>query len=219
MRRQNAVGRSFAGPSSNGPFLDGAALGMSINLGNSDDRESRALLVQIPESWRLAGVEDRSYESAVETITLPDRNPHDVPAGQYLRLAVEPLLDPWGRVMLGLDFETPDGPRHAELMAQTRDESLQAKTARNENIPSGSGIRLTAKTVLELSRKEKILFVDGGLGDLLDLSGDRRGFWSQGDSDGVHTLFSRSTRSGRREITLAVRNSVAVKLRHNTRLD
>jgi hypothetical protein len=196
------------------PFLDCAAVGLTVSLGDPfGQRDSRALLVQIPETWRLAGVEDRSFENDVETISLGDRNPEGIPGGRYLRLAVDPLLDPWGRVMVGLNFDTPDGRRHAELSVQTKEDNPPAKAISIGEKPLGT--RLTAKTVLELGGKAKILFVDGGQGDVLDLSGDRRGNWAQGDTDGVHTLFLRSTRTGKRGILLAVRNGVAVKLRPN----
>jgi hypothetical protein len=191
-------------------------VGLTVSLGGgSDQNQGRALLVQIPEDWRLAGVEDRSFENGIETVTLEDGVSEGIPPGRYLRLAIDPLIDPWGRVMVGLDFETPDGPRHAELTVQTKEENpaLCRMGDPGDDPAAESGTRLTAEMVLELGGKAKVLFVDGGRGDVLDLRGDRRGKWAQGDSDGVHTLFLRSTRAGKRSILLAVRNGVAVKLK------
>jgi hypothetical protein len=190
-------------------------VGLTVTLGDdADEMQGRALLVQIPEDWHLAGVEDRSFENGIETVILRDGDSDGIPAGRYLRLAIDPLLDPWGRVMVGLNFETPDGLRHAELTVQTKEEA--STLHREEGAPDvEGGTRLTAEMVLELGGKSQVLFVDGGQGDVLDLRSDRRGKWAQGDSDGVHTLFLRSTRAGKRSILLAVRNGVAVKLKQS----
>jgi hypothetical protein len=221
MRRYQAAAAVRPSPRSfpADPFLNCGAVGLTVTLGDdAGETQGRALLVQIPEDWHLAGVEDRSFETGIETVRLRDGDSHGIPAGRYLRLAIDPLLDPWGRVMVGLSFETPDGPRHAELTVQTREEKPVmhgAGCAKGIREPKGDGIRLTAERVLELGRKAQVLFVDGGRGDVLDLRGDRRGNWAQGDSDGVHTLFLRSTRAGKRSILLAVRNGVAVKLKQS----
>jgi hypothetical protein len=170
--------------------------------------EPRALLVKIPEEWTFRRVDDQRYTGEIETVVVKPRDPDGVPAGRYLRLAVDQLIDPWGRVAVGMEFDTPDGTQRAELSLDSRDEQMKPEADADID-----GIEVDAKSLLALDGgTQSPLFVEGGVGDTLDLSDDPDGRWQTGDTDGIHTLYIRRDRDGRRTATLAVRNAVSVKL-------
>ncbi|HVZ00373.1 MAG TPA: hypothetical protein VHA35_12760 [Dongiaceae bacterium] len=170
--------------------------------------EPRALLVKIPDDWTFRRFDDQRYTGDVETVAVKPRDPDGVPPGRYLRVAVDQLIDPWGRVAVGMEFDTPAGVQRAELSLETQDEALKAETH-----PPIDGIEVDAKSLLALDGgSQSLLFVEGRPGDTLDLSDDPEGRWSGGDTDGTHTLYIRRDDDGRRTATLAVRNAVAVKL-------
>ena len=171
--------------------------------------EPRALLVKIPEDWTFQRFDDQRYMGEVETVTVKPRDPDGVPAGRYLRVAVDQLVDPWGRVAVGMEFDTPAGLQRAELSLETHDDALKPEAAHLQM----DGIEVDAKSLLALDGSaQSLLFVEGRPGDTLDLSDDPEGRWQNGDTDGTHTLYIRRDQDGRRTATLAVRNAVAVKL-------
>jgi hypothetical protein len=166
------------------------------------------LLVKIPEDWTFQRFDDQRYTGDVETVTVKPRDPDGVPAGRYLRVAVDQLIDPWGRVAVGMEFDTPAGLQRAELSLETQDDALKPEADHQFE-----GIEVDAKSLLALDGGlQSLLFVEGRPGDTLDLSDDPEGYWSGGDTDGTHTLYVRRDENGRRTATLAVRNAVAVKL-------
>jgi hypothetical protein len=170
--------------------------------------EPRALLVKIPDDWTFRRFDDQRYMGDVETVAVRPRDPDGVPPGRYLRVAVDQLIDPWGRVAVGMEFDTPTGPQRAELSLQTQDDALKPEVH-----PALDGIEVDAKSLLALDGgAHSLLFVEGRAGDTLDLSDDPEGRWQSGDNDGTHTLYIRRDQDGRRNATLAVRNAVAVKL-------
>jgi hypothetical protein len=170
--------------------------------------QPRALLVKIPDEWTFRRVDDRRYTGEIETVVVKPRDPDGVPAGRYLRLAVDQLIDPWGRAAVGMEFDTPAGAQRAELSLDTRDEQMKP-----DDGPEIDGIEVDAKSLIALeTTAQSPLFVEGGTGDSLDLSDDPDGRWQTGDTDGTHTLYIRRDRDGRRNAALAVRNAVAVKL-------
>jgi hypothetical protein len=174
----------------------------------SDTQDSRALLVKIPDDWKFSRVEDQRYTGEIETVVVRPRDPDGVPAGRYLRLAVDQLIDPWGRVAVGMEFDTPDGTQRAELSLDTHDDVMKPEVGYHVD-----GIEVDAKSLLAINGgSHSLLFVEGGVGDSLDLSDDPDGRWQNADTDGTHTLYIRRDIDGRRTATLAVRNAVAVKL-------
>jgi hypothetical protein len=202
MRRRN-------GPARFRPVL--RSTGMSIAPGIdevSDTQDCRALLVKIPDDWKFSRVDDQRYTGEIETVVVKPRDPDGVPAGRYLRLAVDQLIDPWGHVAVGMEFDTPDGTQRAELSLDTRDDVMKPEAGYQVD-----GIEVDAKSLLAINGGlHSLLFVEGGPGDSLDLSDDPDGRWQNGDTDGTHTLYIRRDIDGRRTATLAVRNAVAVKL-------
>jgi len=171
--------------------------------------EPRALLVKIPDAWTFRRFDDQRYTGDVETVAVKPRDPDGVPPGLYLRVAVDQLIDPWGRVAVGMEFDTPDGPQRAELSLETQDDALKPEVHQPMD-----GIEVDAKSLLALDGgTQSPLFVEGRPGDTLDLSDDPEGHWQTGDTDGTHTLYVRRDEDGRRTATLAVRNAVSVKLR------
>jgi hypothetical protein len=170
--------------------------------------EPRALLVKIPDEWTFRRFDDQRYVGEVETVTVKPRDPDGVPAGRYLRVAVDQLIDPWGRVAVGMEFETPAGTQRAELSLETQDDALKPEIHHQMD-----GIEVDAKSLLALDGgSQQLLFVEGRVGDMLDLSDDPEGRWQSGDSDGTHTLYIRRNEDGKRTATLAVRNAVSVRL-------
>jgi hypothetical protein len=166
------------------------------------------LLVKIPDDWTFVRFDDQRYTGEVETVTVKPRDPDGVPPGRYLRVAVDQLIDPWGRVAVGMEFETPDGVQRAELSLETQDDALKPDIHHQMD-----GIEVDAKSLLALDGgSQSPLFVEGRAGDILDLSDDPEGRWHSGDSDGTHTLYIRHSEDGKRNATLAVRNAVAVRL-------
>jgi hypothetical protein len=174
----------------------------------SDTQDCRALLVKIPDDWKFSRVDDQRYTGQIETVVVKPRDPDGVPAGRYLRLAVDQLIDPWGHVAVGMEFDTPDGTQRAELSLDTHDDVMKPDAGSEID-----GIEVDAKSLLALEGTTYApLFVEGGVGDSLDLSYDPEGRWQTGDTDGTHTLYIRRDDDGRRTATLAVRNAVSVKL-------
>ena len=108
--------------------------------------------------------------------------------------------------------------RRGDLFAPVAGETFDLVTANPPYIATSVIPTLSAEV-----RKEPVLaldggaqsplFVEGGVGDTLDLSDDPDGRWQTGDTDGIHTLYIRRDRDGRRTATLAVRNGVAVSLK------
>jgi hypothetical protein len=129
-----------------------------------------------------------------------------------LRVPVDAVVDPWGRVAIELEFDTPDGIQHAELTIQTRDEAMAANTAGGLD-GDPETIHITGGSVLAQHAASAVFFIEGSAGDVLDLSDDRTGHWTAGDSDGTHTLYLRHDPRGQRTATLAVRNGITVSLR------
>ena len=202
MRRRN-------GPARFRPILRSTGMSMAPGIDEvSDTQDCRALLVKIPDDWKFSRVDDQRYTGEIETVVVKPRDPDGVPAGRYLRLAVDQLIDPWGRVAVGMEFDTPDGTQRAELSLDTHDDVMKPEVGYQVD-----GIEVDAKSLLAINGgSQSLLFVEGGPGDSLDLSDDPDGRWQNGDTDGTHTLYIRRDIDGRRTATLAVRNAVAVKL-------
>jgi hypothetical protein len=191
------------------PLLKSAGMAIAPSIDDEPgSQDFRALLVRIPDRWEFRGVDRQRYTGEIETVLIKNRDPDGIPAGRYLRLAVDQLIDPWGHVAVGMEFDTPAGPQRAELTLDTRDDAMAA-------VPSpgaSQGIQLDASSVLELGGDQSVIFIDGDAGDSLDLSDHSAGRWASGDSDGTRTLYIRTDSAGRRTAALAVRNGVAVKL-------
>jgi len=202
MRRRN-------GPARFRPVLRSTGMAIAPNIDEiPGTSEPRALLVKIPDDWTFRQFDDQRYMGDVETVAVKPRDPDGVPAGRYLRVAVDQLIDPWGRVAVGMEFDTPNGPQRAELSLETKDDALKPEIHQPID-----GIEVDAKSLLALDGgTQSPLFVEGRPGDTLDLSDDPEGHWSSGDTDGTHTLYIRRDDDGHRTATLAVRNAVAVKL-------
>jgi hypothetical protein len=202
MRRRN-------GPARFRPFL--RSTGMAIAPGIDETpgtAEPRTLLVKIPEEWSFRRFDDQRYTGDIETVVVKPRDPDGVPPGRYLRIAVDELIDPWGRVAVGMEFDTPVGIQRAELSLETHDEQMKTDVS-----PQIDGIEVDAKSLLALDgTAQSPLFVEGGAGDMLNLSDDPEGRWQTGDTDGTHTLYIRRDEDGRRNATLAVQNAVSVRL-------
>jgi hypothetical protein len=210
MRRPNRTARFK-------PVLNTAEMAMTPSIDDgADGQDCRAFLVRIPEQWEFKRIEDGRLAGEIETVVIRRRHPDGIPAGRYLRLPVETLADPWGRVSVGLEFDTPEGSQHAELTFQSHDEPMGDDTKPDDAIgpeaPAFESIQIDVLAVRELSGTATVFFVEGDTGDVVDLSGDEVGRWVIGDSDGTHTLYIRSDASGKRGPTLAVRNGIAVKL-------
>jgi hypothetical protein len=192
------------------PLLKSAAVAMAAAIDDvSGQEDCRHLLIRVPDDWRFSRIDDHRLARAIDTVALDRRNPDGLPAGRYLRLPIEPLVDPWGRVSVGLEFDTPTGTQTAELSVQTRDDRPDCDGAAGE---AEDGIRLYAQSLLQLTGRTTIFFVEGSTGDVVDLTDDEVGRWSQSDSDGQHTLYIRRDRSGRRSGAIAVRCGIEVKL-------
>jgi len=197
------------GPARFRPVLRSTGMAMAPSTDEiSGAQDCRALLVKIPDEWTFRRVDDQRYTGEIETVLVKPRDPDGVPAGRYLRFAVDQLIDPWGRVAVGMEFDTPDGTQRAELSLETRDDAMRSEAGGEID-----GIEVDAKSLLALEGgSQSPLFVEGGPGDSLDLSDDPEGRWHTGDTDGTHTLYIRRDDNGRRTQTLAVRNAVSVRL-------
>ena len=189
-----------------------AAIAVAASIEDmSDGADFRFLLVRYPDDWDFKGTDDHRLDGRVEAVTIERRHPDGIPSGRYLRVPVDTVVDPWGRVAIDLAFDTPLGVQHAELTIQTRDEAMASSGAGHaENGPEA--IHITGGSVLAQTAASAVFFVEGNSGDVLDLSDDRTGRWTAGDSDGTHTLYLRHDRTGKRTATLAVRNGITVSV-------
>jgi hypothetical protein len=205
MRRRNPADRFR-------PVLKSSVIAVAASIEDmSDGADFRFLLVRHPDNWRFVGTDDHRLAGKIETVTIERRHPDGIPSGRYLRVPIDSIVDPWGRVTIDLEFETPQGAQHAELSIQTRDDTMKVAGAPD----GGDGpetIRITGGSVLAQTAASAIFFVEGNAGDVLDLSDDKTGRWSAGDSDGTHTLYLRHDKAGKRTAAVAVRNGVAVSV-------
>jgi hypothetical protein len=194
------------------PVLKSSAIAVAASIEDmSDGSDFRFLLVRYPDGWEFKGSDDHRLDGKVESVTIERRHPDGIPSGRYLRVPVDPVVDPWGRVAIDFAFDTPDGVQHAELTIQTRDDTMVA----TESPSVGDGpetIRMTCGSVLAQTAASAVFFVEGNRGDVLDLTDDQTGRWMPGDSDGTHTLYLRRDQSGKRTATLAVRNGITVSV-------
>jgi len=196
------------------PVLKSSALAVAASIDDlSDGTDVRFLLVRHPEGWTFKGADDHRLDGKVESVTIERRHPDGIPSGRYLRVPVDSVVDPWGRVAIDLAFDTPDGVQHAELTIQTRDDAMAGTALGLEGDPET--IHITGGSVLAQTAAgaTAVFFVEGSAGDVLDLSDDTTGSWSAGDSDGTHTLYLRHDQGGQRTATLAVRNGITVSVR------
>ncbi len=192
------------------PVLKTSAIAVAASINDlSDGTDVRFLLVRYPETWTYNGADDHRLDGKVESVTVDRRHPDGIPSGHYLRVPVDSIVDPWGRVAVDLAFDTPDGVQHAELTIQTRDDVMVRRTALAE-AAGPEIIRITGGSVLALTAASAVFFVEGNPGDVLDLSDDKVGRWKAGDSDGTHTLYIRHDPTGKRTATVAVRNGMTV---------
>jgi hypothetical protein len=194
------------------PVLRSSAIAVAASIEDmSDGLDFRFLLVRFPNDWRFKGTDDHRLDGRIETVTIERRHPDGIPSGRYLRVPIDSVVDPWGRVAIDLEFETPQGLQHAELSIQTRDDTMAA-TALRGTADGPETIHITGGSVLAQTAASAVFFIEGNPGDVLDLSDDRTGHWSAGDSDGTHTLYLRHDKIGKRTATLAVRNGMTVSV-------
>jgi hypothetical protein len=191
--------------------LKSSAIAVAASIDDmSDGADVRFLLVRHPDAWTFKGADDHRLDGKVESVTIERRHPDGIPSGRYLRVPVDSVVDPWGRVAIDLAFDTPEGVQHAELTIQTRDDAMAGGPSNDDAGPET--IHITGGSVLAQTAASAVFFVEGSPGDVLDLSDDRTGSWVAGDSDGTHTLYLRHDRAGQRTATLAVRNGITVSL-------
>jgi hypothetical protein len=194
------------------PVLKSSAIAVAASIDDmSDGTDIRFLLVRHPEGWTFKGTDDHRLDGKVESVTIERRHPDGIPGGRYLRVPIDAVVDPWGRVAIELEFDTPDGVQHAELTIQTRDDTMTSVAPGLEGGPET--IHITGGAVLAQTADSAVFFIEGSAGDVLDLSDDRTGRWTAGDSDGTHTLYLRHDQGGQRTATLAVRNGITVSMR------
>jgi len=194
------------------PVLKSSAIAVAASIDDmADGPDCRFLLVRYPESWEFKGADDHRLEGKIESVTIQRRHPDGIPGGSYLRVPVDSMIDPWGRVAVDLEFDTPEGVQHAELSIQTRDDTQTGGNAAAQ-VEHPESMHIVGGSVLALTGPSSVFFVEGSSGDVLDLTDDKTGRWSVGDSDGTHTLYLRHDRSGQRSATLAVRNGILVSL-------
>ncbi|GAB2175788.1 hypothetical protein [Dongia sp. agr-C8] len=194
------------------PVLKSSAIAVAASIDDlSDGTDVRFLLVRHPESWSFKGTDDHRLDGKVESVTIERRHPDGIPSGRYLRVPVDAVVDPWGRVAIELEFDTPEGVQHAELTIQTRDDTMAAAPS-SGLAGDPETIHITGGTVLAQTAAAAVFFVEGSPGDVLDLSDDQSGRWAAGDSDGTHTLYLRLDQAGQRTATLAVRNGITVSV-------
>jgi hypothetical protein len=191
------------------PVLKSSAIAVAASIEDmSDGADFRFLLVRYPDNWAFKGADDHRLHGRIDSVNIERRHPDGIPSGRYLRVPIDSIVDPWGRVAVDLEFETPEGAQHAELTIQTRDDT----TAANHDDSGPESIRIIGGWVLAQTGASAIFFVEGSAGDVLDLTDDQVGRWTVGDSDGTHRLYLRHDRGGQRTATLAVRNGVTVSL-------
>jgi hypothetical protein len=194
------------------PVLKSSAIAVAASIDDvSDGSDFRFLLVRYPDGWAFKGTDDHRLDGKVESVTIERRHPDGIPSGRYLRVPIDCVVDPWGRVAIDLAFDTPEGEQHAELTIQTRDDTMAAREIGAENGPET--IHITGGSILAQTAASAVFFIEGNPGDVLDLSDDRVGHWKAGDSDGTHTLYLRHDTAGKRTAALAVRNGITVSVK------
>jgi hypothetical protein len=194
------------------PVLKSSAIAVAASIEDmSENADCRFLLVRHPEAWTFKGADDHRLDGKVEAVKIERRHPDGIPSGCYLRVPVDSVVDPWGRVAIDLAFDTPDGVQHAELTIQTRDDALNGSPI-SGLVGEPETIRITGGAVLAQTAAAAVFFIEGSAGDVLDLSDDQAGRWTPGDSDGTHTLYLRHDQAGQRTATIAVRNGISVSL-------
>ena len=195
------------------PVLNSSAIAVAASIDDmSDGSAFRSLLVRFPDGWSFKGTDDVQLIGKIETVTIERRHPDGIPGGRYLRVPIDTVVDPWGRVAIDLAFDTPDGEQHAELTIQTRDDTLVVGDV-HSHAADAETIHITGGSVLAQTAASSIFFVEGSPGDVLDLTDDQAGHWSVGDSDGTHTLYLRTDGAGERTAALAVRNGITVSVK------
>jgi hypothetical protein len=193
------------------PVLKSSAIAVAASIDDmADGSDCRFLLVRYPDGWTFNGSDDHRLDGKVESVTIERRHPDGIPSGRYLRVPVESVVDPWGRVAIDLAFDTPDGVQHAELTIQTRDDTMAAPDAGTADGPET--IHITGGSVLAQTAASAVFFIEGNAGDVLDLSDDQGGHWKAGDSDGTHRLYLRHDSAGKRTAALAVRKGITVSV-------
>jgi hypothetical protein len=194
------------------PILKSSAIAVAASIDDmSDGADFRFLLVRYPDGWSFKGADDHRLDGKVESVIIERRHPDGIPSGRYLRVPVDSVVDPWGRVAIDLEFDTPDGVQHAELTIQTRDDAM-APTLSSDSGSDPETIHITGGSVLAQTAAAAVFFVEGSPGDVLDLSDDQTGRWTPGDSDGTHTLYLRHDQAGKRTAAIAVRNGITVSV-------
>jgi len=194
------------------PVLKSSAIAVAASIDDvSDGSDFRFLLVRYPGGWAFKGTDDHRLDGKVECVTIERRHPDGIPSGRYLRVPIDCVVDPWGRVAIDLAFDTPEGEQHAELTIQTRDDTMAAREIGAEGGPET--IHITGGSVLAQTAPSAVFFIEGNPGDVLDLSDDQVGHWIAADSDGTHTLYLRHDPAGKRTAALAVRNGVSVSVK------
>lgn len=193
------------------PVLKSSAIAVAASIEDmSDGSDFRFLLVRYPDAWVFQGADDHRLAGKIESVVIERRHPDGIPSGRYLRVPIDSIVDPWGRVAVDLEFDTPEGPQHAELSIQTRDDALTTPEASAQD--AAETIHITGGSVLAQTAASSIFFVEGNTGDVLDLSDDQAGCWSAGDTDGTHTLYVRHDHAGKRTAALAVRRGITVSV-------
>ena len=194
------------------PVLKSSAIAVAASIEDmSDGSDFRFLLVRYPDAWTFAGADDHRLEGRIESVIIQRRHPDGIPSGRYLRVPIDSVVDPWGRVAIDLAFDTPEGVQHAELSIQTRDDSMAASASLIEG-EGPESMRMMGGIALAHSAAASIFFVEGSAGDVLDLTDDTAGRWIAGDSDGNHTLYRRQDKAGKRTAMIAVRNGITVNV-------
>ena len=194
------------------PVLNSSAIAVAASIEDMADGSAfRFLLVRFPEGWSFKGTDDLQLTGKIEAVTIERRHPDGIPGGRYLRVPIDSLVDPWGRVAVDLTFETPEGEQHAELTIQTRDDTMVIGDTQVHG-KDAETIHITGGSVLAQTAASSIFFIEGSPGDVLDLTDDETGHWYVGDSDGTHTLYLRRDLAGKRTAALAVRNGITVSV-------
>lgn len=192
------------------PVLKSSAIAVAASIEDmSDGADFRFLLVRYPDGWSFRRADDHRLEGKIESVTIQRRHPDGIPGGRYLRVPIDSIVDPWGRVAVDLEFETYDGVQHAELSIQTRDDAAAQGFSPELDAES---MHMFGGSVLAQTAAASIFFVEGNRGDVLDLTDDKTGRWSAGDTDGAHTLYMRRDDSGKHTATIAVRNGITVNV-------
>ena len=192
------------------PVLKSSAIAVAASIEDmADGSDFRFLLVRHPDGWTFKRADDHRLHGKIETVTIQRRHPDGVPSGRYLRVPIDSIVDPWGRVAVDLEFETYEGIQHAELSIQTRDDAAASGFSAEVDAES---MHMYGGAVLAETAAASIFFVEGNRGDVLDLTDDKTGRWQAGDSDGAHTLYRRHDPSGKHTATIAVRKGITVNV-------